>query len=46
MGPVARGIPFGVWFIRTVDGVDLGDPAEASEGRPVFEVHPADPLKP
>jgi len=41
-GPVARGIPFGVWFIRIIDGVDLDRPLEAAEGRPVFELHPAD----
>ncbi|HEV8699463.1 MAG TPA: nitroreductase/quinone reductase family protein [Candidatus Limnocylindrales bacterium] len=40
LGPHARGIPFGVWFVRIVDGVDLDDPAEAAEGRPVFELHP------
>lgn len=40
LGPLARGIPFGVWFIRTVDGVDLDDPDEAAVGRPVFELHP------
>ena len=40
LGPVARGMPFGVWFIRTVDGVDLADPVEAAEGRRVFELHP------
>jgi deazaflavin-dependent oxidoreductase (nitroreductase family) len=39
LGPLARGIPFGVWFIRIVDGVDLGHPSEASEGRCVFELH-------
>ena len=32
------GIPFGVRFIRIVDGVDLDDPVEAAEGRPVFEL--------
>ena len=37
--PVARGIPFGAQFIRIVDGVDLDDPIEASDGRPVFELH-------
>jgi len=42
LGPLARRIPFGSWFIRTVDGVDLNDPVEASEGRPVFELYPAD----
>jgi deazaflavin-dependent oxidoreductase (nitroreductase family) len=40
LAPVARGIPFGVRFIRIVDGVDLDDPLEAAEGRPVFELHP------
>jgi deazaflavin-dependent oxidoreductase (nitroreductase family) len=40
LGPVARGIPFGITFIRVVDGVDLDDPLEAAEGRPVFELHP------
>ena len=40
LGPVARGMPFGVWFIRTVDGVDLDRPLEAADGRPVFELHP------
>ena len=38
-GPLARSIPFGVWFIRTVDGVDVRRPVEAAEGRPVFELH-------
>jgi deazaflavin-dependent oxidoreductase (nitroreductase family) len=40
VGPLARGIPFGVSFIRIVDGVDVNDPVEAAEGRPVFELHP------
>ena len=40
LAPVARGIPFGFWFIRTVDGVDLHHPLEAAEGRPVFELRP------
>lgn len=40
LGPLARSIPFGVWFIRMVDGVDLGDATEAAEGRVVFELHP------
>ena len=38
--PFARGIPFGVGFVRIVDGVDLNDPIEAAEGRRVFELHP------
>ena len=37
--PVARGIPFGFRFVRFVDGVDLNDPINAAEGRPVFELH-------
>jgi deazaflavin-dependent oxidoreductase (nitroreductase family) len=40
LGPLARGIPFGVRFIRMVDQVDLDRPFEAAEGRPVFELHP------
>ncbi len=39
LDPVARGIPFGVRFIRIIDGVDLNHPLEAAEGRPVFELH-------
>ena len=42
LGPVARKIPFGTWFIRTVDGVDLHDPVEAADGRPVFELQASD----
>ena len=38
MGPLARSIPFGCWFIRIVDGVDLNHPAEAARGRPTFEL--------
>ena len=40
LGPLARSTPGGVWFIRTVDGVDLNRPLEAAEGRRVFELHP------
>jgi deazaflavin-dependent oxidoreductase (nitroreductase family) len=40
LGPFARGIPFGVSFIRIVDGVDLNHPVEAAEDRRVFELHP------
>jgi deazaflavin-dependent oxidoreductase (nitroreductase family) len=39
LGPVARGIPFGVRFIRLLDKVDLDRPLEAAVGRPVFELH-------
>jgi len=38
--PLARRLPFGVWFIRIVDGVDVTRPEEAAEGRRVFELHP------
>jgi deazaflavin-dependent oxidoreductase (nitroreductase family) len=41
LAPLARSIPFGVQFIRIVDGVDRNDPVEAAEGRCVFELHPA-----
>ena len=40
LGPLARSIPFGVQFIRIVDGVDLNDSVAAAEGRRVFEFHP------
>jgi deazaflavin-dependent oxidoreductase (nitroreductase family) len=40
LGPLVRGIPFGYWFIRFVDGVDLADPVAAAEGRRVFELYP------
>jgi deazaflavin-dependent oxidoreductase (nitroreductase family) len=40
LGPLARSIPFGYWFIRLVDGVDLNHPVEEAEGPRVFELHP------
>jgi deazaflavin-dependent oxidoreductase (nitroreductase family) len=40
LGPVARDMRFGMWFIRTVDGVDLDRPLEAADGRAVFGLHP------
>ena len=40
LAPFARRIPFGVAFVRIVDGVDLNHPLEAAEGRCVFELHP------
>ena len=39
--PLARSIPFGYWFVRLVDGVDLDHPARAAERCPVFELEPA-----
>ena len=38
-GPLARSIPFGVRFVRLLDGVDVTDPVAAAEGRAVFELH-------
>jgi len=40
LGPLARGIPLGVYFSRIADRVDLEHPAEAADGRPVFELQP------
>jgi deazaflavin-dependent oxidoreductase (nitroreductase family) len=40
LGPLARGIPLGIYFSRIADRVDLEHPAEAADGRPVFELHP------
>ncbi len=40
LAPAARRIPFGVSFIRVIDGVDLAHPVAAAEGRRVFELHP------
>ena len=40
LGPHQRSIPFGVWFVRTFDRVDLDNPLAAAEGRRVFELHP------
>lgn len=37
--PVARSMPLGVWFMRTLLRTDLDDPEAASAGRPVFELH-------
>ena len=39
-GPLVQSIPFGMWFVRLVDGVDVRDPVEAAAGRVVFELHP------
>ena len=41
LAPLARSIPFGMRFIRLLDGVDLHHPVEAADGRPVFELRPA-----
>jgi deazaflavin-dependent oxidoreductase (nitroreductase family) len=39
LAPLARSLPFGVTFIKLVDGVDVTDPVKAAEGRRVFEIH-------
>ena len=39
LAPVARSTPFGVRFIRLLDGVDLDHPGLAAEGHPVFELN-------
>jgi deazaflavin-dependent oxidoreductase (nitroreductase family) len=40
LGPFARRLPFGVAFIRLVDGVNLNYPTQAAEESRVFELHP------
>jgi len=39
IGPFAGRVRPGKWLVRVVDGVDLDDPVEAANGRPVFELH-------
>jgi deazaflavin-dependent oxidoreductase (nitroreductase family) len=46
LGPFARSIPLGYWFIRAVDGVDLDDPVAIAKGRRVFELHAVDSAPP
>ena len=38
LAPFARGLRFGMTFVRVVDGVDLNHPVEEADGRPVFEL--------
>jgi deazaflavin-dependent oxidoreductase (nitroreductase family) len=40
LGPLARRTPFGLQFIRIVDGVDLKHPVEVAKDRRVFELQP------
>jgi deazaflavin-dependent oxidoreductase (nitroreductase family) len=42
LAPHARRTWFGSWFVRTIDKIDIDDPAEAARGRPVFELHSID----
>jgi deazaflavin-dependent oxidoreductase (nitroreductase family) len=43
LAPHARRTRFGSWFVRNIDKIDIDSPVEASRGRPVFEIHAADP---
>jgi deazaflavin-dependent oxidoreductase (nitroreductase family) len=38
--PFVRKIPFGVWFVRIVDGVNLNHPEDVATDRRVFELRP------
>jgi deazaflavin-dependent oxidoreductase (nitroreductase family) len=40
LGPHARRTPLGSWIVRNLDEIDIDNPVEAAEGRPVFELHP------
>jgi deazaflavin-dependent oxidoreductase (nitroreductase family) len=40
LAPHARRTRLGVWFVRSIDKIDIDHPMEAAQGRPVFELHP------
>jgi deazaflavin-dependent oxidoreductase (nitroreductase family) len=40
LAPHARRTRLGAWFLRNVDKIDIANPEEAADGRPVFELHP------
>jgi deazaflavin-dependent oxidoreductase (nitroreductase family) len=40
LGPLLARMPLGAWIVRHVDQVDVDNPVEAAEGRPVFELRP------
>lgn len=42
LAPHARRSRLGSWFVRTIDKIDIDNPAEAAEGRPVFEIRLVD----
>ena len=42
LAPPARRSRFGSWFVRNVDKIDIDNPLEAAQGRPVFELRPID----
>ena len=41
LAPHARRTRLGSWFVRSVDKIDIDNPVEAAEGRPIFELYPA-----
>src|SRR3954470_11879243 len=41
LAPQARADPINAWFVRSVDHIDIDDPAGSAVGRPVFELFPA-----
>jgi deazaflavin-dependent oxidoreductase (nitroreductase family) len=43
MRPYAHRLPFGVTFVKLIDGVDVDDPAGAADGRVVFELTSLEP---
>jgi len=40
LGPRLQRTRVGSWIVRNLDKVDIDNPVEAAEGRPVFELHP------
>ena len=40
LGPRVRRTRLGAWIVRHIDKVDVDNPTEAAEGRPVFELRP------
>jgi deazaflavin-dependent oxidoreductase (nitroreductase family) len=40
LGPRVQRTRVGAWIVRHLDKVDVDNPVETAEGRPVFELHP------
>lgn len=40
LGPRVSQTRVGSWIVRNIDKVDIDNPMEAAQGRPVFELHP------
>lgn len=40
LGPRVRQTLLGAWIVRHIDKVDIDNPVEAAQGRPVFELRP------